>query len=502
MSRRKGVGLALAAIVVVAALLRLVGLGAEPFWLDEAHTANFTTLTVAELWSFDDPFDTVNPPGFILAMKIWSQVSRSDEWLRLLPALAGIATIPVVHAIGARIGGRRVGLMAAGFMAVSGYHVRYSQEARAYALITLCAAVALWATTVILDDAVRGEPRHSSRPHRSWLPAVAYGVATGLSMHLHNTSVGIPLAANLAVGWWWLRHRPPGLFKAWTAANLVALAVWSPWLPGFVTQLGLVQANFWVPEPTVASVVRDLGVVFDAYAGLVVPQMAELWFHGVVLVAVAAVMWWGSAAAAPHHRLLLWAFVLVQPAFQLAFSLARPVFLSRTQLWILLGSAVMLALAANRGLTSPRRIGWKVAAAAVAGVVALGSAGYHLAFQKSAWDEAAAAVAAQASENDVILVLAGNTVVAFDRYFEGYGLDVERMRIPWDIPDRQSRGSVLSEDDLERILAVADRHDRVWLVLNSVGNIEGGELLAPALADRLDPVESLTFTEVGVQAFE
>jgi mannosyltransferase len=91
---------ALVAIVLVGAALRLAGLGAEPFWLDEAHTANFTTLTVSELWSFDDPFDTVNPPGFILLMKIWTQVSRSDEWFRLLSALAGTATIPIVYAIG------------------------------------------------------------------------------------------------------------------------------------------------------------------------------------------------------------------------------------------------------------------------------------------------------------------------------------------------------------------------------------------------------------------
>ena len=495
MIARRRIDPILVAIVVLAAGLRLVGLDAEPFWLDEAHTANFTRLTLAELWSFDDPFDTVNPPGFIVLMKLWSQVSRSDLWFRLLPAIAGIATIPIVHAIGRRVMNRRVGLIAAGLLAVSGYHVRYSQEARAYSLITLCAAAALWAVIRLLDL--------DASDRRLWVwPVLVYGVATGLSMHLHNTAVGIPLAANLAVAIWWFRHRPDGLFRAWTLANLTALVVWSPWLPGFITQLGLVQANFWVPQPTAASVLRDLGVVFDAYADLVVPGLGSLWFHAAVLTAAAAGMWWGGRAAKPQHRLVLWSFVVVQPVFQLVFSLSKPVFLSRTQLWILLAAVVLLALAVDRSLGAAPGRPWVMVPAFVMAVFTIGTVGYHFAFHKTAWDEAAAAVAADAGPDDVILVLAGNTVVAFDRYFERYGLDVPRIRIPWDIPGRVSTGSTLSPDDIDRIAALGEDHDRVWLVLNSVGNIAAGGELAPALADRLSRVESLSLFEVRVQAFE
>ncbi len=95
------------------ACLRLFALDEQPFWLDEAHTADFTTLTVGELWSFDSPYDTVNTPGYILVMKLWSQVSRSDWWFRALSALAGIATVPVVYLVGARVSSRRAGYVAA-----------------------------------------------------------------------------------------------------------------------------------------------------------------------------------------------------------------------------------------------------------------------------------------------------------------------------------------------------------------------------------------------------
>jgi mannosyltransferase len=501
---------ALVAIVLVGAALRLAGLGAEPFWLDEAHTANFTKLTVSELWSFEDPFDTVNPPGFILLMKIWTQVSRSDEWFRLLSALAGTATIPIVYAIGLRVANRRVGLFAAAFVALSGYLVRYSQEARAYALITLLAAMALWAVVQLTAEPEGPEAtpwrRASSgggRRRLTWtdLAWPTYGVAVGLSMHLHNTAVGIPLASNLAVGLWWLtvRPRPERFARNWIGANLLALVVWSPWLPGFLTQLGLVQANFWVQQPTVSSVTRDLGVLFEGYAGLVVPPLGELLVHALILSVAAVTMWWGSRSLSPQHRLVLWSFVLVQPAFQLVFSLRQPVFLSRTLLWILLACSVLLGLAWDR--TGGRRL-MAGAAALLLAVATLGTVGYHTGFEKTAWDEAADLVASRAGPDDVVFVLAGNTLVAFNRYFDDYDLDLARYRIPWDIPDRASRGAVLTSDDMDRLVEIAGEHDRVWLVLNSVGNIDGGEFLAPTLAARLAEGQRERMHDVEVVAFD
>jgi hypothetical protein len=191
--------------------------------------------------------------------------------------------------------------------------------------------------------------------------------------------------------------------------------------------------------------------------------------------------------------------VLVQPAFELVFSLRQPVFLSRTLLWILLAVAVLLGLAWDRA--DERRLMAGIAVLLL-GVGALGTVGYHTAFDKTAWDEAAGLVAAQAGPDDVVFVLAGNTLVAFDRYFDDYDLDLDRYRIPWDIPDRVSRGAVLTSDDVDRLLGIADDHDRVWLVLNSVGNIDGGDLLAPTLAQRLTERDRERLVDVEVVLFD
>jgi 4-amino-4-deoxy-L-arabinose transferase-like glycosyltransferase len=63
--------------------------------------------------------------------------------LRLLSACAGVALVGAGWAIGSELGGRRAATILAGIIAVNPLFVWYSQEARAYELYTLLAAVGL-----------------------------------------------------------------------------------------------------------------------------------------------------------------------------------------------------------------------------------------------------------------------------------------------------------------------------------------------------------------------
>ena len=141
---RASICCAIGGITLLGAIVRIVGLGSEPLWLDEAYTADFTKLTLGG-WSFDPVYNKANPPGYIVLMKAWVQISRSDEWVRASSVIAGVLTIPLVYAISARMGNRHAGLVAALLLALAGYHVHYSQEARVYAILTFLVAVILLA---------------------------------------------------------------------------------------------------------------------------------------------------------------------------------------------------------------------------------------------------------------------------------------------------------------------------------------------------------------------
>jgi 4-amino-4-deoxy-L-arabinose transferase-like glycosyltransferase len=134
----------LVALILLAAVLRLATLTEQSFWYDEAFTpvhvlhAGLGATLKAIVHSENTP-----PLWYLLA---WLDVRLFGDGalaLRLPSALAGIATVPVVWAIGKELSGRRAALIGAAIVAVNPLFLWYSQEARAYALFVFFAALAM-----------------------------------------------------------------------------------------------------------------------------------------------------------------------------------------------------------------------------------------------------------------------------------------------------------------------------------------------------------------------
>jgi mannosyltransferase len=138
--------LALALVCVAGAALRVATLGTQSLWFDEAVTARLVRMDLPGLLSAI-PDSESSPPLYYVLAWLWSQLLGTGEIaLRSLPALLGIATIPVVWALGRRLGGDRAGIAAAALVAVNPMLVWFSQEARVYALLALLGALSalLW----------------------------------------------------------------------------------------------------------------------------------------------------------------------------------------------------------------------------------------------------------------------------------------------------------------------------------------------------------------------
>jgi mannosyltransferase len=134
----------LAAIVLLAAALRLSTLDLQSFWYDEAftpvhvlHPSLFATLSAVV-------HHENNPPlWYLIAWADARVLGTGEVALRLPSALAGIATVPVAWAIGRELGGRAVAALCAAIVAVDPLFVWYSQEARSYGLFVFTAALSL-----------------------------------------------------------------------------------------------------------------------------------------------------------------------------------------------------------------------------------------------------------------------------------------------------------------------------------------------------------------------
>jgi mannosyltransferase len=182
---------ALAAVLVVAALLRFPTLGLQSLWYDEAFTP-VHTLHASLTATFKAISHTENSPPlwYLLEWGITRVLGTGAVALRLLSALAGVACVAVGWGIGRELAGRRVAFATAALIAVNPLFVWYSQEARAYGLYTLMVALAVLCFL-----------RAESQPTPRRLAAFALAGSLALLSHYFAVFLLIPMCL------WLLRHR-------------------------------------------------------------------------------------------------------------------------------------------------------------------------------------------------------------------------------------------------------------------------------------------------------
>jgi len=122
--------IALAAITLLAAALRFYQLGAWGFWIDEIYTINRALGGVAS-----DAF--TNPLSFRLIGLALASLGTDEFNARLLPAVIGVISIPVFYFPIRRLFGTTTALLAVLLLAVSPWHLHWSQNARFYTALVL-----------------------------------------------------------------------------------------------------------------------------------------------------------------------------------------------------------------------------------------------------------------------------------------------------------------------------------------------------------------------------
>lgn len=133
MSAGRSPWLKLFALTGLAAALRLYKLGAWSLWIDEGNT-----LYLTQHLSGKRPTDAY-PLFFWLERLMVDALGTGEFALRLLPALLGILSIPLLYLLFRRVAGERAAFWAALLMALSPWHLFWSQNARYYTLLVVIA---------------------------------------------------------------------------------------------------------------------------------------------------------------------------------------------------------------------------------------------------------------------------------------------------------------------------------------------------------------------------
>ena len=134
-----------AGVFLVALVLGLIRLGAQPLSFDEVFTRDTATLSWSGIW--EAARDTEAPHlVYYSLLKPWLAAFGTSDWaLRLPSVLFGALAAGATALLGRRLFGELAGIVAGLALAASSYFVSWSQAARGYTLAVLLAVVATYA---------------------------------------------------------------------------------------------------------------------------------------------------------------------------------------------------------------------------------------------------------------------------------------------------------------------------------------------------------------------
>ena len=539
-------------ITLVGGWLRVLNPGGEGLWLDETFSLWVANHSVADMLQWIVKIDS-HPPLYYLLLHYWIALNgNTPYYARLLSALFGAATIPVIYLIGKRISGAVMGFAAAVIFALSPFNIYYAQETRMYTLLTFNAAVAIYALVRLLTDprCVRPigsqfreyvhawrtlgpvEPdvekefsykdltrnqtgwrgwifRHRWSPIQTietdlaWVAFIVFSAATLLS---HNTAVFFTLATNIFVLSLMLYQRnkksgsPPAFqapsFRNWIIAQIGIFLLWSPWIFAFIQQTRRVYQDFWIPKPTWDTITQTLRALLNPSAPGQVSQVMT-WIMCVVL-----------CFGVVYYRKKLSIFLFLAALFaipilgELLVSIRRPIFFDRTLIWITIPLFLLLAA----GIVQLR---FRLFMIVVLGVLAtnyLFSTGdYYRWVHKEDWSTAAGYVANFAENDDLVLFNSNFVVIPFDYYFkpyeQQYSIQVVKQGVPLDLFEDGILEPRMTNNDIPGLISLLSGHDRVWLVYSHDSYTDPMGLVPQTLASKMKLIRERDFYGGQVQLY-
>jgi len=198
-------------ILLLGVSLRLYNLDKFSFWFDEAlgvlQAKNPEAIIIQK--------DTA-PPLYIFFLYYWNKISDSDFGLRLPSLIFGSISILMIYLLGKLLFTEKISFIGAFLLAISPFHIYYSQEARMYSLMPL---LTLLSTYFLIKSLKNENPL-------SWLGYIIFNI---LNLYCHYIALFIWLAQNifpLLV----YKKSDNKLKKIWLVSNILIFLSFLPWL--------------------------------------------------------------------------------------------------------------------------------------------------------------------------------------------------------------------------------------------------------------------------------
>ncbi|MCP4418022.1 MAG: hypothetical protein GY805_15475 [Chloroflexi bacterium] len=218
--------LSLLPILLLAFSLRLHALDSQSLWWDELKTLQRATLPLPNLLTdFINTRDQL--PAYYLLMRGWVRIGDGGFALRLFSVMWGMLGVTAVYKLGHQIGSTKTGLTAAFLLAISPFHIYYSQETRMYSMLVTLLILAHVGLIGILQSSGK----------RYWL---LYFLAMTTAVYTHYFTFLIIFAHTI----FFILHLRPlkSITLRWFGLMTLLAVLFIPWGSMIVSRSGYDQA--------------------------------------------------------------------------------------------------------------------------------------------------------------------------------------------------------------------------------------------------------------------
>ena len=431
---------ALIGIIALGAALRFWHLGARSLWVDEGATAAIARL---DWWNFLRLLwrREANMSFYYLLMRGWIHLGHGEAWLRALSAIFGVLAIPAICFLGRSLWGRSAGLVAALLLALNAYHIRYSQEARAYSLALLWAILSVYFLVQLIQ-----------RPSRDvrW----KYCTASALAVYSHFYAALVLLAQAAAVFRLLKTNEEPGeqVRRAWRIILLVMIPI-----VVFLVATGAGPLA-WLPRPGWHDV-HQFAIYLSGAGG---DMLLGLYLVALVLAAIA---WHRSRHEPGSWRYeLVFAWLLLPVGIVFGLSLLKPIFMNRFLIVVL----PALCLLAAAGITQIRN---NFIGVALAVALLIGAAQGVRNFQRHGldqpdedWRGATQYLLSQAKPRDAALFYSSQCRMPYEFYRAAERQVGPQIVFPAHGPQVTFR-DFMGRPELADLARLHAQYPRVWLIM-------------------------------------
>ena len=482
-NQKRIVLLALVLIVSAGALLRIVKLGSESLWLDEAYSIYTSQESLPEI--VQEASRDVHPPLYYFALHYWLKFfGDTESAARSLSVVFGVIAIPLIYGLASLLFDRMTGLFSATLLAWSHFNIEYSQEARMYELLALLSLGSFYFFLKLLRKEV------------GIGTLVGYVVCTSLLTYTQVYSVFVLAAENLFFLFLLCSSRE--VFRRtlwrWLLSQVIVLLLFAPWLLVLKRQISE-HKSFWIRPPTLFEL---------RYSFLQIAGSYELFFLLVPLAALPVA--WAllervskprtTEVVAEDAKLPLstpekvcFLFIWLASSTLLPFIASyfvTPFFLAK---YTICATLAFIILAARGIRMVPRQSLQLVLLAIVIAFAQSDLRDYWSHVRKDRWREAVAFFNEKAQPNDLVVF----TEPAGHQPFEYYSTHRDVTEKPFPLYNNE-----FNSDTIAGVLKpVVDDHPRVWIVLSH--QIDKCALVTKQMSEWYDVREHRT--ELGVELY-